>query len=108
MFQSALFGLVDVDLIVVRRQRSQLIPAIVQSENILAVDAVGTHSLREKPEILQFPPIRPMLAQNMPCRSSGKSAMLAATVALSPVCSSPGDESIGLSSAKVQVFTALE
>ena len=86
MFQSALFGLVDVDLIVVRRQRSQLIPAIVQSENILAVDAVGTHSLREKPEILQFPPIRPMLAQNMPCITSGSSAIDCAIVDASPAC----------------------
>lgn len=49
-----------------------------------------THSLLRKPGMAVLPPISPMFAQNMPCRSSGRSAMLAATVALSPACSRPG------------------
>ena len=51
--------------------------------------AKDTYSLFRKPGMAVLPPIRPMFAQNMPCRSPGKSAMLAATVALSPACSRP-------------------
>ena len=51
--------------------------------------AKDTYSLFRKPGMAVLPPIRPMCAQNMPCRSPGKSAMLAATVALSPACSRP-------------------
>ena len=57
-----------------------------------AASSPSTHSLWRKPGIAVLPPIKPIFAQKRPCRSSGRSAMLAATVALSPACSSPARE----------------
>ena len=49
-----------------------------------AIPNSWTYSLSWKPGNLVVPPIKPMFAQNMPCKSSGKSATDAAIVAANP------------------------
>ena len=50
-----------------------------------------TYSLLRNPGRAVLPPTSAMLAQKRPCRSSGRSAMLDATVEGSPDCCSPAE-----------------